>query len=90
MEKKRSIVKIQAGASKGSFISDDDYIESGEKIITSVSDLYGSSELVLKVNPPEMNNEEGKHEVDLMNSGCALISFIQTTKDLDEVKKTAE
>ena len=81
------VVNVQAGAGGGSFISDNDYIESGASIISNASELYASSELVLKVNPPEMNDQEGKHEVDLMVSGSALISFIQTTKDLDEVKK---
>jgi NAD(P) transhydrogenase subunit alpha len=85
--KKGFVVNVQAGAGEGSFISDNDYIESGARIISNASELYVSSELVLKVNPPEMNNQEGKHEVDLMKSGSAFISFIQTTKDLDEVKK---
>jgi len=85
--KKGFVVNIQAGAGGGSFISDDEYIESGANIILTASELYNSSDLVLKVNPPEMNEQEGKHEADLMKSGTAFISFIQTTKDIDEVRK---
>ena len=85
--KKGFVVNIQSGAGRGSFISDDEYIESGANIAPTASELYNSSDLVLKVNPPEMNEQEGKHEADLMKSGSAFISFIQTTKDIDEVKK---
>ena len=85
--KKGFVVNIQAGAGGGSFISDNEYIESGANIVPTASELYHSSDLALKVNPPEMNEQEGKHEVDLMKMGSAFISFIQTTKDVDEVRK---
>ncbi len=85
--KKGFTVKIQAGAGEGSFISDNEYMEAGASIISTASELYALSDLVLKVNLPEMNEQEGKHEVELMKSGSAFISFIQTTKDLDEVKR---
>jgi NAD(P) transhydrogenase subunit alpha len=85
--KKGFVVNIQASAGGGSFISDEEYIESGANIISTASELFASSDLVLKVNLPEMNNQEGKHEVELMKTGSAFISFIQTTKDLDEVKR---
>ena len=85
--KKGFVVNIQTGAGGGSFISDDEYIESGANIISSTEELFSSSDLVLKVNLPEMNDKLGKHEADLMKSGSAFISFIQTTKDIDEVRK---
>ena len=88
--KKGFVVNIQASAGGGSFISDEEYIESGANIISTASELFASSDLVLKVNLPEMNNQEGKHEVELMKTGSAFISFIQTTKDLDEVKRLQE
>ena len=53
--KKGFIVNIQSGAGRGSFISDDEYIESGANIISSAEELFSSSDLVLKVNLPEMN-----------------------------------
>ena len=88
--KKGFVVNIQAGAGGGSFISDNEYTEAGASIISMASELYASSDLVLKVNLPEMNEQEGKHEVELMKTGSAFISFIQTTKDLDEVKRLQE
>ncbi len=83
-------VNVEMGAGMGSFFSDDDYIQSGANIISTAKELYDSADLVIKVNPPEMNNEEGKHEAELMKSKSVFISFIQTTKDVDEVKKLQE
>ena len=83
-------VKIQSDAGKGSFISDADFKESGAEIYNSVSELYSSSDIILKVNPPLMNEEIGKHEVDMMKENSIYISFIQTTKDIQEVKKLQE
>ena len=83
-------VKIQSDAGKGSFISDADFKESGAQIYNSVSELYSSSDIILKVNPPLMNEEIGKHEVDMMKENSIYISFIQTTKDIQEVKKLQE
>ena len=80
-------VKIQSDAGKGSFISDADFKESGAQIYNSVSELYSSSDIILKVNPPLMNEEIGKHEVDMMKENSIYISFIQTTKDIQEVKR---
>ena len=51
--KKGFIVNIQAGAGGGSFISDDEYIESGANIVSSAEELFSLSDLVLKVNLPE-------------------------------------
>ena len=83
-------VKIQSDAGKGSFISDADFKESGAEIYNSVSELYSSSDIILKVNPPLMNEEIGKHEIDMMKENSIYISFIQTTKDIQEVKKLQE
>ena len=60
------------------------------KFITSVSEPYSSSDIILKVNPPLMNEEIGKHEVDMMKENSIYISFIQTKKDIQEVKKLQE
>ena len=88
--KKGFQVNIQSGAGLRSFFSDEDYVNSGANVISTAKELYDSADLVIKVNPPEMNNEEGKHEAELMKSKSVFISFIQTTKDVDEVKKLQE
>ncbi len=82
-------VNIQSGAGSGSFISDEAYSDVGAKIVSSAEDVF-SSDIVIKVNPPEMNNGANTHEINMMNSGTIFISFFQTTKDTELVKQLVE
>ena len=84
--KKGFKVNIQSGAGFGSFINDEEYSDAGAKIVDSASELYKTSDLILKVNPPELYDSD-KHEVDLMNEGTVFISFIQTIKEIEVVKR---
>ena len=40
---------IEAGAGTGSYMSDEDYLNAGVDI---VSDIYSSSDLIVRINPP--------------------------------------
>ena len=82
-------VNVQSGAGAGSFISDEAYSEIGAKIVATAEDVF-LSDIVLKVNPPEMNNASNAHEIDMMKSGTIFVSFFQTTKDTELVKQLAE
>ena len=82
-------VNVQSGAGAGSFISDEAYSEIGAKIVATAEDVF-LSDVVLKVNPPEMNNDSNAHEIDMMKSGTIFVSFFQTTKDTKLVKQLAE
>jgi NAD(P) transhydrogenase subunit alpha len=82
-------VNVQSGAGAGSFISDVAYSDIGAKIVATAEDVF-SSDIVLKVNPPEMNNDSNTHEIDMMKSGTIFVSFFQTTKDTELVKQLAE
>lgn len=80
-------VKVQTGAGSGSFIPDTAFIEAGASISDNVRDLLENSDLVLRVNPPEMNQDLGAHEADLLKEGAAYISFFQPTRELESVQK---
>ena len=82
-------VNVQSGAGAGSFISDEAYSEIGAKIVATAEDVF-LSDIVLKVNPPEINNDSNAHEIDMMKSGTIFVSFFQTTKDTELVKQLAE
>lgn len=45
-------VYVEKGAGIGSGINDDDYIQAGAKILNSAVDVYGSSEMIIKVKEP--------------------------------------
>ena len=81
------IVKIQSGAGIGSFISDAQFKDAGADIISSAEELFSLSDMIVKVNHPEMNAQSDNHEVDMMNEGSAFVSFFQSTKETNLVKK---
>ncbi len=67
-------VLIEAGAGKGANISDASYREAGVKIVKDVEKLWQEADIILKVRPPE--TVKGVNEVDWMEQGKVLISFI--------------
>ena len=77
-------VHIQSGAGELSFISDSDYEESGAKIVPDAASILSSSDLVIKVATATLD------EVEKLKNGSSYISLIQTTRDIDVVKKLAE
>jgi len=74
-------VVIQSGAGSQSYISDDDLKDSGASILQNAKDVCDKSDIILKVNPPS------DEEIDLMKEKTMFVSFMQTTKDTDVVKK---
>ena len=74
-------VVVESNAGLLSHISDDMLKESGAKIVSSSSDIYQTANIIIKVNPPT------SEEIDQIKEGDMVISFIQTTKEKDVVKK---
>ena len=77
-------VHIQSGAGELSFISDSDYEESGAKIVPDAASILSSSDLVIKVATATLD------EIEKLKIGSSYISLIQTTRDIDVVKKLTE
>lgn len=69
-------VLVESGAGKKALFSDEMYKEAGAEIVTDVQDLFNRAELIMKVKEPLMNDQVGKHEVDMMHKGQMLITFI--------------
>ncbi len=69
-------VLIEKGAGLGSFITDDNYRNAGAEIKDDVEELYKEADIILKVKEPLFNDDKGKHEVEMMQSGQTLITFI--------------
>ena len=77
-------VHIQAGAGESSFIADSDYENSGAKIIPDASSILSNSDLTIKVATATLD------EIDQLKNGSAYISFIQTTRETEAVKKLTQ
>lgn len=69
-------VMVQDGAGEGSYFHNEDYKESGAKIVKDVEKLFKEADLIVKVKEPQFNSDLDKHEVDLMHKGQYLITFL--------------
>lgn len=85
------VVYVESGAGVGSLHDDAEYAAAGAQILTSCVEVYDKSELILKVKEPQFNEQQGKHEVDLMHAGQYLITFIHPAAPVNHemVKKLA-
>jgi NAD(P) transhydrogenase subunit alpha len=69
-------IAIQSGAGEGINCSDAEYHEAGAVVIDDVKELWSSSDVIMKVRPPEENKELGTHEANLLRSGGWLVGFV--------------
>jgi NAD(P) transhydrogenase subunit alpha len=82
-------VLLETGAGAGAFFLDEAYQAAGATIIPDAATLFGTADIVLKVQKPMVNPALGKHEVDLMRPGSVLITFLQPLTSPDLVRKLA-
>lgn len=68
-------VWVEAGAGERAFFSDAAYETAGAKIISNHEQLWGETDVLLKVSPPQAR-EDGRAEIDLLREGAVLISFL--------------
>ena len=81
-------VAVESGAGSEIDCSDGAYREAGAIIIEDTRELWASSDLILKVRPPEQHPTLGVHESELLREGGWLVSFIwaaQNKKLLDQL-----
>ncbi|MFB2768625.1 Re/Si-specific NAD(P)(+) transhydrogenase subunit alpha [Pelatocladus sp. BLCC-F211] len=82
-------VLIESGAGESANFTDHAYIESECKIAPDALTLWAEAEIVLKVRPPQIHPELGKHEAELLNEGSTLISFIWPAQNPELLDKLA-
>jgi len=72
-------VLLQAGAGKEAHFSDEDFRE--VEIVDNARDLYAQSDLVLKVQPPDVM------EIAAMKPGATLVGLLQPYGDAERIKQ---
>tara|TARA_B100000073_G_scaffold146873_1_gene120906 strand:- start:2387 stop:3523 length:1137 start_codon:yes stop_codon:yes gene_type:complete len=77
-------VHVQSNTGTPSFISDEEYQNSGAKIIQDAASVLKGADAVIKVGSPSLD------EIDQLRSNSVYISLIQTTIELDKVKRLAQ
>jgi NAD(P) transhydrogenase subunit alpha len=83
-------VAVETNAGHGINCSDSEFREAGAEIVETAKELWATSDVILKVRPPEQNAEVGVHEADLMKEGGWLIGFMwpaQNRELLDRLGK---
>ena len=83
-------VAIEAGAGVGASFEDEAYREAGATVVATARELWTSSDIILKVRPPERLAELELHEIDLLRQGQMLIAFLWPGQNPDIVKRLAE
>jgi len=83
-------VIVESGAGAAASTGDDVLREMGAEIGADAESVWAAGDLVLKVRPPEYNEQLGRHEIELMREGTYLISFIWPAQNEDLLRQLAE
>lgn len=90
LTKENHEILIETGAGRAASFSDEAYEKAGATIIKDVKELYGSSHLLLKVQPPQKHPKVKKHEVDLLTEGATIIGFLAPPDNKDAIEKMCD
>ncbi len=84
LQKQGFEVYIQHNAGIKANFSDKDFEEAGAKIVQTAADIYGKSDIVLKVKEPSME------EVDMMKEGLVMLSYLWPAQNQALLQKLAD
>src|SRR5690606_20484523 len=83
-------IKIENDAGLNAGFTNDKYEKSGCKIINSPEELYKGAQIILKVQRPLEYSQSGKNEIDFMEPGSFLITFLYPLYHYELAKKCAD
>ncbi len=83
-------VVVESNAGLGSDYTNSAYLAAGATIVDDAKEVWKSSELILKVRPPEENPALGVHEVDLMRKGGRLVAFMWAGQNKELLNRLAK
>lgn len=84
LQKQGFEVYIQHNAGIKANFSDKEFEEAGAKIVPAAADIYGKSDIVLKVKEPSME------EVDMMKEGLVMLSYLWPAQNQPLLQKLAD
>jgi H+-translocating NAD(P) transhydrogenase subunit alpha len=90
MIKAQMEVHVEAGAGVLSYITDHDYEQAGATIEREAAPLFSHADIILKVQPPLLDEKNGSSEIDSMKENATLIAPLYPTRNLDLVAKLNE
>ncbi len=83
-------VAVESGAGHGVNASNSEYREAGATVIDDTRELWSTSDLIMKVRPPEENKELGVHEADLLKEGGWLVGFVWPAQHKEIIDRLAK
>ncbi len=75
------LVHLESGAGLLAGFPDSAYEDVGVKIMPSTTDVYKSSDVLIKIKIPEYNDSCRAHEIEMVQKGKTLISFVNPRAD---------
>ncbi|MBC7862132.1 MAG: Re/Si-specific NAD(P)(+) transhydrogenase subunit alpha [Bacteroidia bacterium] len=84
LQKQGFEVYIQHNAGIKANFSDKEFEEAGAKIVPAAADIYGKSDIVLKVKEPSVE------EVDMMREGLVMLSYLWPAQNQPLLQKLAD
>ena len=84
LQKQGFEVYIQHNAGIKANFSDQEFEEAGAKIVSTATDIYAKSDIVLKVKEPTME------EIDMMKEGLVLLSYLWPAQNQELLQKLAD
>ncbi len=84
LQKQGFEVYIQHNAGIKANFSDQEFEEAGAKIVSTATDIYAKSDIVLKVKEPTME------EIDMMKEGLVLLSYLWPAQNQSLLQKLAD
>ena len=86
LKRDRHEVMIEAGAGASAHFADAFYREAGAAVVESAQALYQQSDIVFKVQPPQLHPLTRLHEAEMLREGSAYIGFLAPFTHLDSIE----
>jgi NAD(P) transhydrogenase subunit alpha len=82
-------VRVEAGAGEGAHTPDAEFEAAGARIESDAARLYGEADCLVKVREPENHPGTGRHEVDMLREGAALVALLNPLSGSDTASRLA-
>jgi H+-translocating NAD(P) transhydrogenase subunit alpha len=83
-------VAVESGAGSAASFEDAEYERAGARIVATAVEVWETADVLLKVQPPEVNAAIGRHEVDLPREGATLVSFLWPAKNAELIRRLTD
>lgn len=84
--KKNHTVLIESGAGSASLHTDSAYEKAGAQIVADAQTLYDHSDIIFKVQPPQIHPFTGIHEAEMLNEGTAYIGYLSPFTNIETIQ----